>query len=67
MVDVLLKLFNYTSVALVHSTDTYGAGGGSAFAQAALSAGLAVHTTQSFPKDASDFSAQQRALRESGA
>jgi ABC-type branched-subunit amino acid transport system substrate-binding protein len=67
MVDVLQRLFNYTSVALAHSTDAYGAGGGSAFAEAADAAGLTVQMTERFPKDASDFSAKQRALQQSGA
>eukprot|EP00966_Prymnesium_polylepis_P044192 1024348-Prymnesium_polylepis.1 len=60
-------LFHFTSVALTHSKDAYGAGGWAAFAEAAHLAGPAVQITESFPKDASDFSAQQRALKQSGA
>ena len=67
MVDVLRTLFNYTGVALVHSTDSYGGGGGSAFAEAAQSAGLAIVSTQRFARDAVDFSTQQRALQQSRA
>eukprot|EP00966_Prymnesium_polylepis_P009349 215717-Prymnesium_polylepis.1 len=67
MVDVLWMLLNYTSVALVHSMDSYGAGSGRAFAEAARAAGLVVQLTESFAKDASDFSAQQRMLQQSSA
>eukprot|EP00966_Prymnesium_polylepis_P323912 7380038-Prymnesium_polylepis.2 len=57
-------LWNYTSVALVHSTDAYGAGIAAAFEQAAARSGLSIRTTQSFVKDASDFAPQQRALQQ---
>eukprot|EP00966_Prymnesium_polylepis_P075967 1761194-Prymnesium_polylepis.1 len=66
MVDVLQTLWNYTSVALVHSTDSYGSGGANAFTRTAVASGLAIRTTQSFPKDSSDFSAQHRALLQAG-
>ena len=66
MVDVLQTLWNYSLVALVHSTDSYGSGGANAFARAAVASGLAIRTTQSFPKDSSDFSAQHRALLQAG-
>jgi ABC-type branched-subunit amino acid transport system substrate-binding protein len=65
IVDTVQMLFNYTSVSLMHSTYSYGAGGGSAFSEAAYAAGLAVSITQSFNRDADDFSAQQRALLQS--
>eukprot|EP00966_Prymnesium_polylepis_P127427 2947385-Prymnesium_polylepis.1 len=67
MVDVLRVLFNYTSVALVHSADSYGAGGADAFGSAASASGLSIVTTQRFTKDATDFSAEHRALRQSAA
>eukprot|EP00966_Prymnesium_polylepis_P265740 6138940-Prymnesium_polylepis.1 len=54
-------------VALVHSLDTYGSGGGSAFMESADKEGLAVLTTQRFVKDTADFSAQVSGLRASGA
>ena len=63
MVDLLQTLWNYSSVALVHSTDAYGAGGGDAFAESAGSAGLAILTRQRFAKDATDFSRHQRELQ----
>eukprot|EP00966_Prymnesium_polylepis_P334611 7389978-Prymnesium_polylepis.1 len=65
MVDLLQTLWNYSSVALVHSTDAYGAGGGDAFAESAGSAGLAILTRQRFAKDATDFSRHQRELQQS--
>eukprot|EP00966_Prymnesium_polylepis_P337095 7391887-Prymnesium_polylepis.1 len=67
MVDVLRTMWNYTSAALVHSTDGYGAGGASAFAEAASSAGLVISTTQRFAKDSVAFTSQQHALQQSGA
>eukprot|EP00966_Prymnesium_polylepis_P104416 2418427-Prymnesium_polylepis.1 len=66
MVDMLQTLWNYSSVALVHSTDSYGSGGAYAFTNNAIVADLAIRTTQSFPKDSSDFSLQQRALEQAG-
>eukprot|EP00966_Prymnesium_polylepis_P299471 6920428-Prymnesium_polylepis.1 len=66
MIDLLLKLWNYTSVALVHSTDAYGAGGADAVAQAARMTGLTIRTTLSFHLGASDFSVQQHDLLQAG-
>eukprot|EP00966_Prymnesium_polylepis_P094416 2185245-Prymnesium_polylepis.1 len=67
MVDVLSTLWNYSSVALAHSTDAYGAGGGDAFTDSAGAAGLVILTTQRFAKDATDFSQPQRMLQQSQA
>ena len=67
MVDILQLLWNYSSVALVHSTDAYGAGGAITFTSEAASRGLQIRITVSFAKDATDFSVQLRALRQSGA
>ena len=67
MVDVLRELWGYTSVALVHSTDAYGAGGGAAFTEAADIAGVTILTTQRVAQDAVNFQAQQQALQRSGA
>ncbi|KAL1527384.1 hypothetical protein AB1Y20_016052 [Prymnesium parvum] len=66
MISVLQNLWNYTSVALVHSTDAYGAGIAKAFADTAFEEGLNIHTTQSFTKDATDFSSQYRGLQRAG-
>ncbi|KAL1522821.1 hypothetical protein AB1Y20_017790 [Prymnesium parvum] len=66
MVDLLLHLWKYSSVAVVHSTDAYGTGAASAFSEVALSSGISVVTTQSFAKDSPSFWAQQRALLQSG-
>ncbi|KAL1512389.1 hypothetical protein AB1Y20_005647 [Prymnesium parvum] len=67
MVSVMRTLWNYSHLALVHSTDAYGQGVGDAFIQQAESSGLTLLTVQKFAKDAVDFSVQQRALRASGA
>ena len=55
MVGVLVKLWNYTRVAVVHSTDAYGAGGATGFAQAAFAQGLTVTTSISFNEASTDF------------
>ena len=36
MIDILKNLWNYTRIALVHSTDSYGAGGADAASGAAV-------------------------------
>ena len=66
MVDILQTLWNYSSVALIHSTDSYGIGGADAFIQMAAMSGLSIRTTQSFFKDSTDFSIQQTALMQAG-
>eukprot|EP00966_Prymnesium_polylepis_P270894 6258250-Prymnesium_polylepis.1 len=65
MVELLQVEFNYTSIALVHSTDEYAASGGNAVTSAAFAADLAITTTQRFSRDEIDFSAQQLALQKS--
>jgi ABC-type branched-subunit amino acid transport system substrate-binding protein len=67
MVDILMSLWTYSSVALVHSTDAYGAGNADAFTDVAPTAGLSITITQSFAKDSLDFSPQQKKLLRSGA
>eukprot|EP00966_Prymnesium_polylepis_P249946 5778038-Prymnesium_polylepis.1 len=67
MCDVLQLLWDYTSVALVHSTDTYGSGGANAFSDKAYSSGLRVIITARFSNGAADFTQQQRALLQSKA
>jgi hypothetical protein len=67
MVDVLKRLFNYTRLALVHSTDPYGTSGGPTFYDAALASWLLILTTQRFAGGAVDFSAQLRGLQQSQA
>eukprot|EP00966_Prymnesium_polylepis_P066679 1548294-Prymnesium_polylepis.1 len=67
MVSILANLWNYTSFALVHSQDTYGAGGAIALANAADAAGLTIVTTQRFVKDTEDFEAQLRQVDNSNA
>ncbi|KAL1527507.1 hypothetical protein AB1Y20_008897 [Prymnesium parvum] len=64
MADLLLHLWGYRTVALVHSNDPYGIGGADAFLSAALVVGL---TVPSFAARATHFVPQQRALRQSGA
>eukprot|EP00966_Prymnesium_polylepis_P222244 5142048-Prymnesium_polylepis.1 len=69
LVEVIQRLFNYTAVALAHSTDEYGSAGGRAFASAAAAAQpaqLEVTTTVTFTLGASDLRTQHRVLLESG-
>ncbi|KAL1499729.1 hypothetical protein AB1Y20_012416 [Prymnesium parvum] len=66
MGDLLQALFNYTSVAMIHSTDAYGAGLAQAFGEVAPDYGLTIGLTQSFAQRAPDFTSQLRALRQSG-
>eukprot|EP00966_Prymnesium_polylepis_P085226 1973366-Prymnesium_polylepis.1 len=46
IVDVLIWLWKYTSVALAHSNDAYGSGGASAIADQAAASQLTIVTTQ---------------------
>ncbi|KAL1507993.1 hypothetical protein AB1Y20_007595 [Prymnesium parvum] len=66
IVSMLQRLWNYTSVALVFSTDAYGAGIAEAFTRSAFESNLEVTVSVSFVKDAIDFSSQHRALLEFG-
>jgi hypothetical protein len=66
MVDLLLGLWNYTSAALVHSTDAYGSGAADAFAQTASASGLTVRTTQSFRQNSASFFHPIQALLQGG-
>eukprot|EP00966_Prymnesium_polylepis_P051251 1186161-Prymnesium_polylepis.1 len=66
MVDVLQSLWNYTTVSLTHSTDSYGSGYADAVSRRAVVTGLQIATTQSFLKDATEFVLQQRALLKAG-
>jgi len=66
MVNLLRSLWNYTTVALVHSTDAYGSGIAGAFQRRSFEAGLEIRTTQNFVQDATDFSVQQRSLLRAG-
>eukprot|EP00966_Prymnesium_polylepis_P334655 7390034-Prymnesium_polylepis.1 len=65
MVDVLQHVLWYTSVALVSSSDSYGAGGARAFSNAAYDGGLNVKTTITFLKDSTDLTSQLTELRRS--
>eukprot|EP00966_Prymnesium_polylepis_P219248 5072815-Prymnesium_polylepis.2 len=67
LVDVLKHLFAYSSVALVHSTDAYGAGGASAMQQASSEAGLRLSAVVSFPENAIDIVEEAGQLRKSAA
>ncbi|KAL1515069.1 hypothetical protein AB1Y20_004134 [Prymnesium parvum] len=66
IVRVLTSYLGYRRVALVHSTDSFGNAGANAIYDAAHAHGLQVAFTRRFTKDASDFSAQQRDLKQSG-
>ena len=65
MVDMLVNLFNYTSVALVWSE--YGSRFGLAFGAASHHMHLKVSIVVTFTVDTVDFTGQQRTLKESGA
>ena len=67
MVQLLQMLFNYGSVAFVHSTDVYGNDGRNAFSDAAFASGLKVVTSLRFAKDLVDFSAVLVGLQQSPA
>eukprot|EP00966_Prymnesium_polylepis_P315648 7293343-Prymnesium_polylepis.1 len=64
-VDVLMQLFHYSSVALVHATDAYSAGAASAMQQASHEAGLALSVVVSFPENAFEFAQEVGKLRQS--
>jgi len=66
MVDLCQNLWNYTTVALAHSTDVFGSGASTAFVDTASASGMLIITRQWFATSASDFSRQQSALRQSG-
>jgi len=66
IVDILRNLFNYDSVALVHSTDDYGSGAAVVMADVADEQGLLLLVTVSFASGSTDFSRQHRQLRQSG-
>eukprot|EP00966_Prymnesium_polylepis_P215388 4988224-Prymnesium_polylepis.1 len=67
MVDVLQNLLLYSGVALVLSSDAETAGVARSFEDAAYSAGLAIITSVSFRKNASNFESQHRGLLQSRA
>ncbi|KAL1520050.1 hypothetical protein AB1Y20_023526 [Prymnesium parvum] len=67
MVDVLLNLFKYSSVALVSSSDAYGVGGASAFSDVAVAANLTLAASVTFLKEAVEFKTQHRILLSSSA
>ena len=56
MVDVLSNLFNYSHVATVRSTDSYGMNGISAFSSLWTSQNRTILTSQSFSSGETDFS-----------
>ena len=56
MVDVLSNLFNYSHVATVRSTDSYGMNGISAFSQLWTAQNRTILTSQSFSSGETDFS-----------
>eukprot|EP00966_Prymnesium_polylepis_P244699 5659963-Prymnesium_polylepis.1 len=62
-----MHLFNYTSVALVHSTDAYAAGGASAMQLASSEAGLGLSVVVSFLENAIDVAQEVDQLRLSAA
>ncbi|KAL1495369.1 hypothetical protein AB1Y20_016744 [Prymnesium parvum] len=64
MVVALTQLWNFSSVALVHSSDAYGTGMADVFLAAASARSLTVRTRQTFIKDAAHFSLQHRGLIE---
>eukprot|EP00966_Prymnesium_polylepis_P195841 4539103-Prymnesium_polylepis.1 len=67
MVKILGSLWNYSNVALVYSTDAYGAGGADAFERTSSESGISLLTIQRFARDTDDFWMQQTALQQSGA
>ena len=56
------NLWGFTNMALVHSTDPYGAGAASAYSDAASKEGVALRASASFPLGATDFTLQYRQL-----
>jgi len=65
MVDVLKNLWNYSTVALVHTTDEYPSAASNAFALAASNSGLGISATRSFTASVTtDFSLHHLALLE---
>eukprot|EP00966_Prymnesium_polylepis_P271256 6267342-Prymnesium_polylepis.1 len=67
MVDLLQSLWNYTQVALVHSTDSFGSGGAAAFKETAFRAGLEYVDIPGFSQLSTQYTEQHRALKTSGA
>lgn len=64
MVDVVQNLWNYSTVAVVHSTNAYSSAAANAFELAASKTGLGISTTRSFLRSSSDTTLQQLALLE---
>eukprot|EP00966_Prymnesium_polylepis_P135723 3137433-Prymnesium_polylepis.1 len=62
-----MHLFYYSSVALVHSTDSYGAGGASAMQLASSEAGMGLRVVVSFLENAIDIAQEVGQLRRSAA
>eukprot|EP00966_Prymnesium_polylepis_P177710 4115335-Prymnesium_polylepis.2 len=62
LVDVLMRMFNYTSVAVVSSSDTYGVGAASAFQEESERAGLMLSAKVHFPTNAIDLSQEVATL-----
>jgi hypothetical protein len=67
MVDVLMNLFRYSSVALVGSSDDYGTGSARAFSDAASTEGLKLSVTMFFRKDAKSYDVDHLRLQRSKA
>jgi len=65
MVKVLTHLFEYTSVALVSSSDVYAVGGARAFAESAQEGGLQLSVSINYPVDAAELTEQFRLLASS--
>ena len=63
MVDVLSNLFNYTHIATVRSTDSYGMHGISEFSQRWAALNRTILTSQSFSSGETDFSLVYRELQ----
>ena len=67
MVDTLVNLLQYSSVALISSSDTFGSGGARAFVRAASEQGVELNTIGQFVANANEFSAEVALLQRSGA
>ena len=67
MVDLLVHLWGYTRIALVSSTDAYGAAGATSFTQSARAVSLKILADVRFTKGEADLSLQLSMRRNSGA
>ncbi|KAL1524680.1 hypothetical protein AB1Y20_019566 [Prymnesium parvum] len=67
LVELLQSLWGYTSIALVHSTDSYGSASIPDFTDFAKSRGIAIVATERFAPSSTDLSAQHVGLLQSSA